>query len=1062
MLRCTACGTENPDHARFCLGCGAPLAAADVAGRREVRKVVTVLFSDLSGSTALGERLDPERLRNAMSTYFRAMKAVVERHGGSVEKFIGDAIMAVFGIPQVHEDDALRAVRAGVEMRAALAELGPRLGLGGDAALSARIGINTGEVVAGDPSRGQTLVTGDAVNVAARLEQAAAPGEILLGQSTWRLVRDAVLAEQTDPVMAKGKTDPVAAWRLLGIDPRGAGHARRSDTPMVGRQRELRLLESVYDGALEDRACQLFTILGVAGVGKSRLVREFIAKVGPEPLVLRGRCLPYGEGITYWPIAEVVRSAAGVTDEDSGDEVRDKLLTLLEATPERESIVERVSQAIGLSPAPASQDELFWGVRRFLESLAVDRPLVMVLDDIHWAEDTFLDLIEHLADGIRDVQLLILCVARPDLLDLRSTWAGGKLNATTVLVQPLAAEASDALVEAFPGGDALPASMRARIREAADGNPLFVEELLGMLVDDGRLRYDGSAWAVQGDVAMIEIPISVQALLAARLERLPAEERALAERASVVGRVFERAAVTELSPDAFRASVPTRLQGLVRKELIRQERTPGMAGDEAFRFRHLLIRDAAYEALPKAERADLHERFATWVEASTADRLGEYQEIVAYHLEQAVRYHLELGSIAGRGDVVARAGAHLEAAARRAVEKGDVTSAARLFTRALDLVPGSERDARLLVELAEAWLVAGAFDRAAPVIEEARAAAVASLDDGLLALVRLQDDSMKMFRRTGDPPMSEADLWALVETLERTGQPAAAARAVGILASTAWGKGKTTECLALLERSIAFATEAGDRRQVRDCETLGLVARSMGSTPHRHLLELLDPWLGGPRGAMHAHATGIAAISLAALGELDRARGLEAASIAELFELGRESTAVSGSMGWYVIERVAGNTLPAEAAVRAGYERLYAMGDKAYGCTLAAVLAHILVDKGDPEEALGYSDISERDSDRDDMANEIFWRTARARALAALGRHDEAQTFMARALALCQSAEWPDIHGDALVDQGTILEAGGDRDAARLAYLDAVERYRIKGGTLTVKRALDRAAMLER
>ena len=544
---CAACGQESPAGFRFCPSCGAALLAA--APPREVRKVVTVVFCDLSGSTALGGRTDPEALRATMRGYYEQMRTILERHGGTVEKFVGDAVMAVFGVPVAHEDDALRAVRAAWEMHEAVPKLG----------LAARIGVNTGEVVAGE---GDTLVTGDAVNVAARLEQAAEASEVLVGSETRRLVRDAVTVERVD-VDAKGK-GRVEAFRLVDVDLDAAPVARRLDTPLVGRRTELEQLRHAFDRAVREQRCHLFTLLGSAGVGKSRLVREFLT--GVDACVLEGRCLDYGEGITFWPVVSILKQL--------GDR----------AEPTLQRVVEGAT----------TPNELFWAVRAQLEEVARERPLVVCFDDIQWGEQTFLDLVDHVADLSRGAPLLLLCVARPELLDKRPGWGGGKLNATTILLEPLGAEECAELIAVHGGVDE---DTERRILAVADGNPLFVEEMVALVREDGDVR----------------VPSTVQALLQARLDQLARDERTVMERGAVEGQIFHRAAVLELTqaPD-----VEPQLAGLVRKELIHPA-PPTLAGD-AFRFRHLLIRDAAYDALPKETRADLHERFANWLERTDA------------------------------------------------------------------------------------------------------------------------------------------------------------------------------------------------------------------------------------------------------------------------------------------------------------------------------------------------------------------------------------------------------------------------------------------------------------
>ncbi|HEX8025528.1 MAG TPA: adenylate/guanylate cyclase domain-containing protein, partial [Candidatus Limnocylindrales bacterium] len=466
MITCPNCGTPNPEAARFCMTCAWPLQRAEPA--REARKVVTVVFADVTGSTGLGERLDPESLRSIMGRWFEAMREVLERHGGTVEKFIGDAVVAVFGVPTLHEDDALRAARAAVEMRLALTRLNQALQRERGLDIQMRVGVNTGQVVVGDARAGGSRATGDAVNVAARLQQAAEPGETLVGDSTWRLVRDAVTTGEPREVSVKGREEPVIVRALVDVDATAEAIHRRVGGPMVGRGRELAILRAAYERATIESRCVLVTVLGTAGVGKSRLTHEFLAGVrgdgsGAGATVVRGRCLPYGQGITWYPIAELLRSAVDVDDEADPREVLERLRARIDGVADADAILARLAEPLGAATEPAPVEELVWAVRRFLEKLASDGPLVVVVDDLHWAESTVLDLVEHLADWIHGVPVLLLALARPELLDVRQGWGGGKPDATTFLLEPLPADQTSELVDALFEGAAVPSDARTRI-----------------------------------------------------------------------------------------------------------------------------------------------------------------------------------------------------------------------------------------------------------------------------------------------------------------------------------------------------------------------------------------------------------------------------------------------------------------------------------------------------------------------------------------------------------------------------------------------------------------------
>jgi class 3 adenylate cyclase/pSer/pThr/pTyr-binding forkhead associated (FHA) protein len=688
--------------------------------RREVRRTVTVLFCDLAGSTRLGERLDPESLRRVMSRYFEELSRAVECHGGTCAKFMGDAVMAVFGIPSLHEDDALRAVRAASEMEDALGRLNEELADTWDVRLEVRMGMNTGEVVTGIPSQDPSLLVGDAVNIAARLEEKAHAGEILMGEQTHRLVRNAVRTEPIDPLTLKGKTKPIAAFKLLGVLGSAAETGRDFDVPLVDRERELETLERAFEDAVQEPRCQLVTLVGPAGIGKSKLVHELIARLAQRANVLKGRCLPYGEGITFWPIAEVVKQAAEIHEDDSQDTASAKIMNLLPQDDHTAHIVRRVAGATGIADDPAPDRQgIFWATRKLFEALARERSLVVVLDDIHWGESTFLDLVEDLTEQSRDVPLVVISMARSELLEQRPGWAAAIPNAITVTLQPLDPPESRRLIQSFLGETDLDGEDVEPITAAANGNPLFLEEMLQMLIDTRVLQREDGRWRATGELSSFQVPPTIRALLDARIDQLGHEERAVIERAAVVGREFWPGAIRELSPNATEASLAAQFDALARKAFIQQGGTP-FAGEEAFHFSHILIRDAAYEGMLKEVRADLHERFADWMERKAGERITEYEEILGFHLEQAYRYRGELRPRDGQERRLAqRAADHLAGSGSRALARGDMPAAVNLLERAVSLLPDEDpRRPDLLLKLGIALAETGELGRADALLSE--------------------------------------------------------------------------------------------------------------------------------------------------------------------------------------------------------------------------------------------------------------------------------------------------------------------------------------------------------
>jgi class 3 adenylate cyclase/tetratricopeptide (TPR) repeat protein len=1009
MLTCPSCGQGNPDGFCFCGGCGSALAPARA---REVRKTVTVLFADVTSSTALGERLDPESLRHVIGRYLEEMKLVLERHEGTVEKFVGDAVMAVFGIPTLHEDDARRALHAASQMRERLTVLNAELERDFGVRLEARIGVNTGEVVTGEAASGERLATGDAVNVAARLEQAAAPGQILLGEETRRLARDAIEVEPIEPFSLKGKADVVAAYRLLQVAEDAPAYERRFDAPLVGRREELARLRAAFGQAVAERRCQLATVLGPPGIGKSRLARELAADLSGEAVVLFGRCLSYGEGITYWPLREIF-AAAGAEDE--------------------------VDAAVGAG-AP---EEVFWAVRKAVEARARERPLVLVVEDIHWAEPTLLDLVEHLVEWSRDAQLLVLCLARPELLDERPAWAG-RPDAETLMLQPLAESEADELIESLLGGSLLEADARARVRKVAEGNPLFVEQLLAMLAEGG-----------ESD----QVPATIQSLLAARLDALPADERDLLERASVVGLEFEWEALGELAPDRRRPPGAS-FTALVRKELIR----PHDAIADTFRFRHMLIRDAAYERIPKEVRSDLHERFAGWLDG----RGEEFDEIAGYHLEQAYRSVVALGPPGERAQTLAkRAADRLAASGLRAYARGDTPAAANLLERATALLPARDpRRLNLLPSLGRALRQEGQMERAESVLSEAVESGRAEGERGVAADAAVALSNLRLHRGPQET-IGQEEVWRelkdAIPTFRELGDDAGLARALSAAGTLRFWRGEAAAAIEELERAARYARQVRDRAQEAETLEYVLMATVYGPMPVDEALgrvEEIRSYVEANR-SFEATLLRTRAQLEAMQGRFDTARDLIAQARALTRELGLELNLVSRiARPAAYVELLAGDAAAAERELRTACEELERIGELGYVASLAPMLADALYRQERYEEALALTErwSVERLAVPEDADAQIAGRSVRAKLLARLGDLEEAERLARDATERAARTDYLDLRAKSVAELAEVLRLAGRTEEAAAAVQDAIRLYEQKGNLAAAARLASTSA----
>jgi class 3 adenylate cyclase/tetratricopeptide (TPR) repeat protein len=969
------------------------------------RKTVTVVFCDLANSTMLAEALDPEVMRGVMERYFEVVRVEIERHGGTVEKFIGDAVMAVFGIPTAHDDDALRAVKAAIDMRTAMGTLNAELEETHGVRLAIRTGVNTGEVVAGDPSlRKETFATGAAVSTAQRLESTALAGEILLGEPTYRLVSNAVLVEPVDPLTLKGIAAPVTAWRLLGVVEGAPPFSRRLDAPMVGRQEELAALRSELNTAIRERKCRLATVVGPAGIGKSRLGNELFSATRGLATTLVGRCLAYGEGITYWPLRGIVLSATGGLSSES-------IAEFLAGAEEHERIAERLAEAVGTRESPGGE-ETFWAVRRFLEHLARERPVIIGVDELQWAEPTFLDLLEYLVGWTGDAPILIVGLTRPELLELRPTWP--MTSSLVVSLEPLSGADSEQLVEVL-GGTGLAQTERDRILEGAEGNPLFVEQMLALAVEGEREQ----------------IPPSIHALLAARLDRLGQEERAVLERAAVIGREFTAGAIVSLSDDEPAGST---LLSLVRRDLIEPDRSL-IPGDDGFRFRHILIRDATYLGLAKESRGELHRRYADWL----AQSAGELHEIVGYHLEQAFRYGQELG----RGDpaLAAQAGEQLARAGRRAAGRGDLPAAVTLLTRAAALLPDSHDDRReVLPLLGSALMRTGEFARAERVLDDALESAEAAGDRRLELRTLIERE---FFRAFTHPEESVDDIVAVADRaiplLEELNDDLGLAKAWWLKSEVHLNAFRWAARTENLERALEHARRAGDAGEQATIAAQLAQAVYYGPAPVPAAIERCERLLREvpPTRSLRASVTGSLAGLRAMQGRFDEARRLQEEAREIWQELGQRFRIAVRSQIAADIETLADRPHEATAVLRWAYNELSAMGAQSVIPPISAFLADALCEEGEFEEAEHFAMLAKERATPVDVVAQVMWRIALSRATADLGLAHEA-------VSLAEDTDSPEL-------QARAYAAAGDLEKARLAHES-------KGNVAAVRRLLARQA----
>jgi class 3 adenylate cyclase len=853
VATCSSCGKENPEGFAFCGYCTAPLTEQPPPGVLEERKVVSVLFCDLVGFTAASQAADPEDVRARIRPYHARVRQEIERYGATVEKFVGDAVMAVCGAPVTHEDDAERAVRAGLAILEAIADLNDA---DPDLHLQVRVGINTGEAVVAvgaRPERGEGIVTGDVVNTAARIQSAAPVNGVAVSEQTHQATSRVFEYEPLAPVAVKGKAEPLSLWRPKAPRARfGRDISRQYMTPFVGRELEKPLLIGTFERAAQQRSVQLLTVVGEPGVGKSRLVAELFAYTHAKPGLTRwrqGHCLPYGEGITFWALGEIVKAEAGILESDSAEVAAAKLDAVVSPDePERQWLLQRLAPLIGVeTTSPAERLELFMAWRRFLEGLAAARPSVLVFDDLHWADEALLAFLEHLAEWSQGVPLLVLCTARPELYERRPGWGAGQRNAQTINLSPLSEQETAELVSYLVPSTILSHEFEQAVLERAGGNPLYAEEFVRLLAERGLTDW-GDA------LAEAALPESLQALIAARLDTLSPERKSVLQDAAVLGNVFWMGALAEIG-GRDPVELELSLHELARKELVRPARTSSIEGESEYSFWHLLVRDVAYSQIPRAERTRRHRSAAAWIERKAGERVEDQAEVLAHHYLQALELAEAAGDREHAEELAAPARRFLALAGERALGLDTVQAEAR-FARALELTPSEDPErANLVVRWADAASQAGRPREAAAALEEALAA-LRARGEAEAAARALQVRSRLAWR------LGEGRYVALaaeaVDLLEPEAHGPAIVAAYSQLANAHLLAGAYAEAIAAAERARSLAETLGLPEPARALGYRGVARALLGdgdglAEMERALALLLDQGAGQDAAVLQNH-----------------------------------------------------------------------------------------------------------------------------------------------------------------------------------------------------------------
>jgi class 3 adenylate cyclase/tetratricopeptide (TPR) repeat protein len=1028
---CPNCGEDNPVRALFCMVCATPLGSGPAPAKR---RTATIVFSDLVGSTALGEQLDAEALREVLDRYFTVLRGSIDRFGGIVEKYIGDAIMAVFGLGVVREDDALRAVMAAWDIRSRMGTLNDEIDTRFGVRLTNRTGVFTGEVITGDPALGQRLVTGDAVNTAARLEQAAPEGEILIGHLTHRLVTRFV---ETEPMLvdAKGKAEPVRAFRLLSVSATDE-RVRGRESRLVGRGAELRALEEAFEQTTRSARCNLALVVGDPGAGKSRLARELLDLLADRAKILTARCTPY-EGDPLRPLADAVRRGVGIGPDESSAAAHERLALACEEVPQADLVLARLAAALGVSSHAVSVEEMLWAFGRFVHHLAKEHPLILVLDDVQWADASLLDWIRRSATMTGEGSLLLLCLMRPgEAIDVGSF--DEVSSALVIRLEPLPPAAIRELMGAVLSTTRFPEDIVDPVRRAAVGNPLFVEQVLAMWSDEGVLVQRDQAWILTVGSPDLRVPPTINALLSDRLDRLGEAERAVIERAAVVGETFDPRDVKALAPHGLDEELGASLQRLATKDFIRPETAPLSEG-EMWAFTHVLVRDSAYGSILKRTRSELHRHLADWFTASAADGRPKSDGLIGYHFEQAFLLRQELGPPDEEALGLGRqASAALDRQARRSLASADPDGASRLFERAARTVPrDGASHLRFLVNAAEA------AEEPRRLLELELAARTSSLGiDEPMLVARLAVLSVRTRLETAVNESLLAELDEACAVSMELGDLEGVALAKQVEERTLGWLGRGADARRASEEGLDAARQAA--RNDLESAFVASVAMDMvfDPTPADVALSICEAALEDHRDdrMVEMEILRPLAIFTAMLGDFEPARTIlrRCRSLVEEFPAWAQE--VGGWEAMAIIEHLAGDLASEEKALRQTRDLMIAMDDISRAVSILALLAQAAITRGDPVEGLSLSEESERLATPQDYDAQTRWRLARARALDRLGMTAEAETFAHDAVAIVSRTDDIDLQATALVGLAEVLHDHRHADEALETAIELFDR----------------------